>query len=79
MENDLVLLLKKINQTKLKLGKDIGFISYNETPVKEILRDVIPVISTDFKNLGDTAAQMILDRKPIQMDNLFYVISRNTL
>ncbi len=52
MENDLVLLLKKLNQTNLVLGKDIGIISYNETPVKEILRDGITVISTDFQNLG---------------------------
>lgn len=79
MENDLVLLLKKINQTDLILGKDIGIISYNETPVKEILRDGITVISTDFKNLGVKAAEMILDRKAIQQDNPFYVISRNSL
>jgi DNA-binding transcriptional regulator YhcF (GntR family) len=79
MENDLVLLLKKINQTGLKLGEDIGIISYNDTPVKEILRDGITVISTDFKNLGVKAAEMILDRKAIQQDNPFYVITRKSL
>jgi len=79
MENDLVLLLKKLNQTNLALGKDIGIISYNDTPVKEILRDGITVISTDFQNLGQQAAEMILEKKSLQTENPFYVISRNSL
>jgi DNA-binding transcriptional regulator YhcF (GntR family)/DNA-binding LacI/PurR family transcriptional regulator len=79
MENDLVLLLKKLNQTDFELGKDLGIISYNETPVKEILRDGITVISTDFKNLGVKAAEMILDKKPMHQENPFYVIVRNSL
>jgi DNA-binding LacI/PurR family transcriptional regulator len=61
------------------LGKDIGIISYNDTPGKEILRDGITVISTDFENLGAKAAEMILEKKAIQQDNPFYVISRNSL
>ncbi|MCW3087767.1 MAG: regulatory protein GntR, partial [Sediminibacterium sp.] len=35
MEDDLVTLIEKILATKMKLGKHVGVISYNETPVKK--------------------------------------------
>ena len=78
-EDDLVILLKKIAASGLELGKDVGIISYNDTPIKEILRDGITVISTDFKNLGEQAADMVLSHKVRQVDNPFYVIPRNSL
>ena len=78
-ENDLVVLIKKIKQTQFVLGKDIGIISYNETPLKEVLLDGITVISTDFENLGKKAAEIILKNQPLSTDNPFYVIPRNSL
>lgn len=78
-EDDLVILIKKINASSLKLGKEVGIISYNDTPVKEILRDGITVISTDFKNLGEQAARMVLEKGAKCVANPFYVISRNSL
>lgn len=79
MKNDLVTLIKKINETEFMLGKDVGIISYNDTPLKEILRDGIPVISTDFEQLGKQAAQVILKNEKRQYQNLFYVIYRKLL
>ena len=35
MENDLVILIEKILAAGLKVGKDVGIISYNETPLKK--------------------------------------------
>ena len=52
MEDDLVTLLEKIKTTKLKVGKDVGIISYNETPWKQFILDGITTISTDFKKNG---------------------------
>ncbi|MEQ5790705.1 GntR family transcriptional regulator [Muricauda sp. NFXS6] len=78
-ENDLVVLIKKIKQTDYVLGRDVGIISYNETPLKEVLLDGITVISTDFENLGRKAAEIILKNQPIYMDNPFHVIQRNSL
>lgn len=78
-EDDLVILIKKIKQTQFVLGKDIGIISYNETPLKEVLLDGITVISTDFENLGKKAAEIILKNQVVTTDNPFYVISRNSL
>src|SRR3954471_8488426 len=34
MDNDLVVLIERVLESKLKVGKDIGVISYNETPLK---------------------------------------------
>lgn len=78
-EGDLVTLIKKIKKTKYILGKDVGIISYNDTPLKEILLNGITVISTDFKKLGEQAANMILNKQKLQFDNPFYVIPRNSL
>ena len=36
MEDDLVLLIEKIIETKLEVGKQVDVISYNETPLKKI-------------------------------------------
>jgi hypothetical protein len=61
MENDLVILIEKILATGLKVGKEVGVISYNETPLKKIILDGITTISTDFQMMGEKAAQMILE------------------
>jgi DNA-binding LacI/PurR family transcriptional regulator len=61
MEDDLVTLLEKIKTTKLKVGKDVGIISYNETPWKQFILDGITTISTDFKKMGAMTAEMILN------------------
>lgn len=76
-ESDLVSLIKQIRDQKYILGKDIGIISYNETPLKELLG--ITVISTDFKNMGETAAQMILKKEKGKYKVPFNFIDRNSL
>lgn len=78
-EDDLVTLLKKISASGLQLGEEVGIISYNDTPVKEILREGITVISTDFENLGRQAAELVLRKEAKSMANPFYVIARNSL
>src|SRR5690606_33397979 len=57
MEDDLVKLLDRVISLKLKIGKDVGIISYNETPLKKFILDGITTISTDFKRMGEIAAQ----------------------
>lgn len=79
MEDDLVSLIKSIKRTTMKVGKDVGIISYNETPLKEVLLDGITVISTDFKALGERAAQFILTNEKCQIANPFHLILRNSL
>ncbi|MGB3152347.1 MAG: GntR family transcriptional regulator [Maribacter sp.] len=76
-ESDLVHLVNQIRDKEFELGKDIGVISYNDTPLKELLG--ITCISTDFKSMGETAAQMILNRKKGTVKNPFNYTERNSL
>lgn len=76
-ERDLVNLVRQARKKKLILGKDIGIISYNETPLKELLG--ITVISTDFKVMGETAAYMVLKNKKEKVKNVFKYIERNSV
>lgn len=79
-ENDLVNLIKKCRQEKLDIGHEVGIISYNETPLKEILLDGITTISTDHEKMGITAAQIINnnERKSL-IKNPFTLIKRKSL
>lgn len=54
---DLICTVKKIMQMNLKPGKDVGIISYNETPLKEIIANGLATISTDFGKMGATVAR----------------------
>lgn len=79
MEDDLVILLEKIQSTTLKVGKDIGIISYNETPWKRFLLDGITTISTDFKKMGELAAEMILQHERKHIEVPFALTMRHSL
>ncbi|CAH8282447.1 DNA-binding transcriptional regulator YhcF (GntR family) [Mariniflexile fucanivorans] len=48
-------------------GVDVGFLSYNETPMKKFIYKGISVVSTDFKALGAKAAEFINQEAPIQI------------
>ncbi len=79
MEDDLVTLIKRVKHLGLQVGKEVGIISYNETPLKEILLDGITIISTDFQQLGETAARLILENKKDHVVNPFRLVVRNSL
>jgi len=79
MEDDLVILLGKIKNTKLKVGKDVGIISYNETPWKQFILDGITTISTDFKKMGEMAATMILNNEQLKLEVPFTLTIRDSI
>jgi DNA-binding transcriptional regulator YhcF (GntR family) len=79
MEDDLVTLIKRVKLQGLQPGHDVGIISYNETPLKEILLDGITVVSTDFKLLGETAARMVLENTREHVSNPFRLVLRKSL
>jgi DNA-binding transcriptional regulator YhcF (GntR family) len=78
-ENDLVNLIKECRIQQLVIGQDIGIISYNETPLKEILLDGITTISTDHELMGRTAAQLINEGRQALIKNPFTLIRRKSL
>lgn len=79
MENDLVTLIEKIILSNLEIGKQVGVISYNETPLKKIILNGITTISTDFKEMGTLAAQLILENSRKHMEVPFTLTLRNSL
>jgi len=79
MEADLVTLIKKTKAQNLQVGSDIGIISYNENPLKEILLDGITVMSTDHERMGEQAARMILEDDKQHYENPFQLIVRQSL
>ena len=79
MEDDLVILLERIIGLKLKIGKDVGVISYNETPLKKILLKGITTISTNFSYMGATAASMVKEQGKRQVEIPFSYIQRSSL
>lgn len=79
MENDLVILIEKILATKMKLGKQLGVISYNETPLKKIILNGITTISTDFQLMGQKAAELILENSKEHFEVPFRVTFRSSL
>jgi DNA-binding transcriptional regulator YhcF (GntR family) len=76
-ESDLVNLVKQIRDSELTLGNEIGIISYNDTPLKELLG--ITVMSTDFNVMGETAARMILNKEKGEVKIPFNFIERNSI
>lgn len=76
-ENDLVSLVRQIRDKNMTMGKDVGVISYNDTPLKDLLG--ITVISTDFDAMGETAAYMIQSRKQEVVKNAFHFINRDSI
>jgi hypothetical protein len=78
-ETDLSNVIKICLAKKLKIGKDVGIISYNETPLKEVLLDGITVITTNHESMGETAAQLILNDSKEKIKNPFSFIRRKSL
>ncbi|HEX8547279.1 MAG TPA: GntR family transcriptional regulator [Cytophagaceae bacterium] len=78
-EEDLVKIIKTCQAQDLVLGLDVGILSYNDTPMKEILANGITVMSTDFEKMGTTAAQFILDKTVSNFHNPFHLIRRQSL
>ena len=78
-ENDLCNLIRKSRENNLKIGQDLGIMSYNDSPLKEILLDGITVITTDHVRMGETAAHLILDNSREKIKNPFVLIRRGSL
>lgn len=62
----------------LKTGEDISVISYNDAPINEVILNGLTSVSTDFKQMGETAAQMIMNKTPFKTKCDFRLIRRGT-
>jgi DNA-binding transcriptional regulator YhcF (GntR family) len=78
-DDDLYRFIKICRNRNWNLGKDVGVVAYNDTPVKELLEDGITTISTNHDVIGRTAAQMILTGDFRRIKSPFEFIQRNSL
>jgi hypothetical protein len=78
-EFDLIKMINWCTKKQWKFGQEIGVISYDDTPLKEIISEGISVISNDFALMGKRAAQMIVEKTKGRYSNEYYFIDRNSL
>jgi len=76
---DLVTLVKESKRKGLALGRDMGIISYNDTPLKEVVADGITTISTDFEVMGKTLADLVLNKQRKHIENPASLIIRKSI
>ncbi|NRB48735.1 MAG: GntR family transcriptional regulator [Saprospiraceae bacterium] len=79
LEEDLVSVVQRIKTSEFEVGKEVGLISYHDSPLKSVLLDGITVFTTDFAALGTTAAELVLAKKSGHFENPFRLIVRNSL
>ena len=79
MEKDLITLVEKILLLNLKVGEQVGIISYNEIPIKKIILDGITTISSDFDQMGKIAAELILSNSKEHVEVPFKLTLRASL
>lgn len=60
--------LDQCSEKGFEPGREVGVISYNETPMKKYVKEGITVISTDFNLMGQKAAEFVLKGKPINIE-----------
>ncbi len=79
LDQELFDILKMIKLRKFTLGRDIGVVSYNESPINEFILEGLTVLSTDFFEMGKIAGEMIKNKSLNKIRNKFELIVRKTL
>ncbi len=62
---DLVQVIKTCRSKQFELGKDVGVLSYNDTPMKQIVGGGISVITINFELMGEQAAEFVKNKQKI--------------
>lgn len=78
-DRQLVEVIEYAKAQNFRLGIDYGIISYNDTPLKKVVENGITTISTDFKKMGKSLAEMILTNQKFQLENDCQLIVRKSL
>lgn len=78
-DTDLLNILKDSLAQHLTLGKDFGILSYDDTPVKEIICGGITTIAADFREMAQKAANYVFNRQTVQETMTCRLIRRASL
>lgn len=77
-DRDLAFLVRHSAKHNWLLGSDLGIVSYNEAPLKSVVSTGITTISTDFVQMGQSMARMIMQNKHEKIDNPFLMYRRSS-
>lgn len=77
----LVRVIKDSKEKGLELGRDIGVMSYNDTPFKELLCGGISLVTTDFGFMGKEIANLVLSgpAEPVKIATPTSMVKRESL
>ena len=78
LSNELAKIDVILKSNGMRIGKDVGLISYNDVPLNSVVLGGLTTISTDFVKMGQLAADMVLSGKMSKIKNDFRMIRRNT-
>lgn len=78
-ERDLASAIKIITARQLRVGCDVGLMSLDDTPLKEVLIGGVTTLTTDFTLMGRTAAEIIRSGKPTRIGNPWRLYERGSL
>ena len=78
LDSGLAAFARKLKEQNMEVGKDVFVISYNEFDLNEVVLNGLTTISTDFKQMGRTAAQMIIQKKSWKEHCDFRMTHRST-
>lgn len=78
LDAGLVALAHKIQQAGLVIGQDVFIISYNEFDMNELVLGGLTTVSTDFREMGRLAADMVLTHQLEKVHCPFHMNRRQT-
>lgn len=78
-DEDLMELARKLEQSGLKAGKDVGIVAINDNLVKEKLLNGITVMAPNYAYTGERLARMILNNEYAQEECPCYFLRRSSL
>lgn len=78
-DDDLSNIVRISRKNNYSVGKDIGIISYNETPLKELIENGITTVSVDFYEMGRKTAELLNKNGRVNILQPTKLIIRNSL
>ncbi|MBQ8812339.1 MAG: GntR family transcriptional regulator [Bacteroidales bacterium] len=71
-------LVRVMHERGFEVGKDISIISYNESPLNDLILNGLTAVSTDFRKMGVYAAEMINNKQMEKIKCDFVMVRRSS-
>ena len=78
-DEELATVVRGLSGSELTVGKDVGLLTYDDGPLKEVLLGGITVVSTRYGDMGRATAGMILENRWEHVESDFVLTERQSL